>query len=128
MVELADHVMELSQWEAGKGLILRGANNSFCSGGDLTTVSHILNCRDGDRMSRFMHDTLTRLHALPLVSVALVQGVALGGGAEISTACDIRVMTDTARIGFVQVRQWPLQWEGRQFEHPTLVMIIIMDT
>ena len=105
MVELADHVTELSQWEDGKGLILRGVDNTFCSGGDLTTVSAILNSRDGDRMSQFMHDTLTRLHALPLVSVALLQGVALGGGAELTTACDVRVMTKTAKLGFVQVRQ-----------------------
>ena len=104
MVELADHVTELSQWQEGKGLILRGAENTFCSGGDLTTVSAILNSQDGDRMAQFMHDTLTRLHNLPLVSVALVQGMALGGGAEMAVACDVRVMTDSARVGFVQVR------------------------
>ena len=103
MVELADHVTELGQWEAGKGLILRGADDSFCSGGDLTTVSAILTSRDGARMAQLMHDTLTRLQALPLVSLALLQGAALGGGAELATACDLRVMTDSARLGFVQV-------------------------
>ncbi|XP_070196391.1 ethylmalonyl-CoA decarboxylase-like [Littorina saxatilis] len=104
MVELADHVTDLSQWQAGKGLLLRGAEGTFCSGGDLTTVSAILTSSDGDRMSRFMHDTLSRFHALPLMSVALLEGVALGGGAELATACDLRVMTDSARVGFVQVK------------------------
>lgn len=104
MLELADRVTELSQWKDGKGLILRGADNTFCSGGDLSTISAILNSGDGERMSVFMQDTLTRLHALPLISVALMEGVALGGGAELSTACDVRFMTNVAKIGFVQIR------------------------
>lgn len=104
MVELADHVTELGEWKDGKGLILMGASKTFCSGGDLSTVSAILNSRDGERMSRFMHDTLTRLYTLPMVSVALVEGVALGGGAELATACDVRIMTNDAKIGFVQIR------------------------
>ncbi|KAK7487538.1 hypothetical protein BaRGS_00021240, partial [Batillaria attramentaria] len=104
MVELADHVTALGQWKEGKGVILTGADNAFCSGGDLKTVAAILNSHDGERMSEFMHDSLTRLHALPLISLALLQGVALGGGAELATACDFRVMTPKAKVGFVQVK------------------------
>lgn len=103
MVELADHVTDLGNWKEGRGLILRGANNTFCSGADLTTVSSILTSQDGARMSLLMHDTLTRLHALPLVSMALLQGVTVGGGAEIATACDIRTISSGAKVGFVQV-------------------------
>ena len=47
---------------------------------------------------------MCRLHALPLVSVALIEGMALGGGAELATACDLRFMSLDAKIGFVQVR------------------------
>ncbi|XP_051881027.1 ethylmalonyl-CoA decarboxylase isoform X2 [Pristis pectinata] len=38
---------------------------------------------------------------LPLISVALVQGKALGGGAEVATACDFRLMTSGSEIRFV---------------------------
>uniref|UniRef100_UPI00398EE6D2 ethylmalonyl-CoA decarboxylase isoform X2 n=1 Tax=Pristiophorus japonicus TaxID=55135 RepID=UPI00398EE6D2 len=38
---------------------------------------------------------------LPLISVALVQGKALGGGAEVTTACDFRLMTSGSEIRFV---------------------------
>ncbi|KAG7256066.1 hypothetical protein CRUP_008080, partial [Coryphaenoides rupestris] len=38
---------------------------------------------------------------LPLVSVALVEGRALGGGAELTTACDFRLVTRDSRIQFV---------------------------
>ncbi|XP_072913436.1 ethylmalonyl-CoA decarboxylase isoform X2 [Hemitrygon akajei] len=85
MLEFRDRVEELEHWTNGKGLILRGANNTFCSGSDLRAVKSILNpeCR------------------LPLISVALVQGKALGGGAEVATACDFRLMTPGSEIRFV---------------------------
>lgn len=48
-----------------------------------------------------MQNTLTRLMRLPLISVALIQGRALGGGAEVTTACDFRLMTAESEIRFV---------------------------
>ncbi|XP_060035176.1 ethylmalonyl-CoA decarboxylase-like [Erinaceus europaeus] len=41
------------------------------------------------------------MYRLPLISVALVQGHALGGGAEVTTACDFRLMTKGSEIRFV---------------------------
>ena len=37
-----------------------------------------------------------------MITVALVRGHAIGGGAELTTACDFRLMAPDARIGFVQ--------------------------
>lgn len=104
MVELRRVVSSLEEWYTGKGVILHSVGETFCSGGDLNTVKKISNPDDGYRMSTLMHDTLTRLHQLPLVSVALIQGKALGGGAELATACDFRLFTNKGEIGFVQGR------------------------
>ncbi|XP_078255680.1 ethylmalonyl-CoA decarboxylase isoform X2 [Rhinoraja longicauda] len=90
MLDFREKVEELEHWTDGKGLILRGANNTFCSGSDLKAVKAMLNPEDGLKMCMFMQNTLTRLLRLPLISVALVQGKALGGGAEVTTACDFR--------------------------------------
>jgi len=61
-------------------------------------------CESGYRYSRQMHSNLNRLQSLSLLTVAVIEGQALGGGAEILTACDIRVMTTNAKIGFVQIQ------------------------
>ncbi|XP_066035321.1 ethylmalonyl-CoA decarboxylase isoform X1 [Chamaea fasciata] len=101
MVELQDRVTELENWKDGKGLIIHGAGNTFCSGSDLNAVKEISNSQDGMNMCMFMQNTLTRLMRLPLISVALVQGKAFGGGAELTTACDFRLMTPGSEIRFV---------------------------
>ena len=102
MVDLWNAVATLEEWKEGKGIILHSVGDMFCSGGDLNTVRQISNPDDGFKMSTLMHKTLTKLHQLPLISVALVQGKALGGGAELATACDFRLFTANGEIGFVQ--------------------------
>ena len=115
MIDLANIVQELERWKEGKGVILHGNEDAFCSGGDLQFTWCIIN-RDGGSycsICTFMQDTLSRLYTLPLVSVALVQGFAVGGGAELTTSCDYRIVTSNASVGFVQVNMGVMTaWGG----------------
>ncbi|XP_035250583.1 ethylmalonyl-CoA decarboxylase isoform X1 [Anguilla rostrata] len=101
MLELQDHVSQLEEWTEGKGLIVRGDAGTFCSGSDLNAVRAISDPQEGMKMCMFMQNVLTRLLRLPLISVALVEGRALGGGAELTTSCDFRLMTVGSEIRFV---------------------------
>ncbi|XP_037698043.1 ethylmalonyl-CoA decarboxylase [Choloepus didactylus] len=101
MLQLLEKVIELENWTEGKGLIVLGAENTFSSGSDLNTVRALGTPEDGIALCMFMQNTLTRLMRLPLISVALIQGRALGGGAEFTTACDFRLMTPDSEIRFV---------------------------
>lgn len=92
MVKLAEVVDELEQWQHGKALILHGCDGSFCSGADLSIVKTINTPKEGNLMCAFMQRTLTRLGSLPLVSVAAIEGRALGGGAEVSESL-VRVIS-----------------------------------
>lgn len=102
MCELNDIINELQSWQTGKGLILRGENKTFCSGGDLDTFKNIPSPEQGYSMSGFIGQCMQNLSQLPLISVALVEGNALGGGAEMAMSCDFMVMSDNARVAFVQ--------------------------
>ncbi|XP_072250798.1 ethylmalonyl-CoA decarboxylase isoform X3 [Leuresthes tenuis] len=101
MVDLEERVTQLEEWTDGKGLIIQGAAETFCSGSDLNAVRAISNPQDGMKMCMFMQSALTRLLRLPLISVALVEGKAMGGGAELTTACDFRLMASGSVIQFV---------------------------
>ncbi|XP_042309118.1 ethylmalonyl-CoA decarboxylase isoform X2 [Sceloporus undulatus] len=101
MIELQQQIAELENWKDGKGLIVHGTENTFCSGSDLNAVRALSSPQDGMNMCMFMQNILTRLMRLPLITVALIQGKALGGGAELTTACDFRLMTLESKVRFV---------------------------
>ena len=75
MVELADAFDILGSWSTGKGLIIYGHEHHFCSGGDLNFARMISNPDDGFRMAVFMQKVLNQLEILPLISVALIEGI-----------------------------------------------------
>ncbi|RIB15624.1 ClpP/crotonase-like domain-containing protein [Gigaspora rosea] len=100
-----NNVNELDKENNLIGIIVTGSRNTFCSGLDLSVAKdHILTPENGKKMSLLMQDTLFRFGQLPLISVAAVEGHALGGGAELVTACDFRCISETSKIRFVQVK------------------------
>lgn len=101
MRELGEHVRALRE-APGDVVVLRGCEGAFCSGGHLGQVRAGLGTPDaGAMMCAAMTVVLDALAALPQVVVAEVDGPALGGGAELLTAADLRVFGDGARVGFV---------------------------
>lgn len=87
-------------------VFLRGAGRSFSAGADLEWMkaaadwTHSDNEEDALGLARMLH----RLHDLPQITVALVHGAAMGGGAGLMAACDIAVAVRDAKIRFSEVR------------------------
>ncbi|MCB9758703.1 MAG: enoyl-CoA hydratase/isomerase family protein [Alphaproteobacteria bacterium] len=88
------------------GLLVRGEGTaSFCAGADLRLVRQQVGRPEmADALSRFGHHLTERIRCLPLISVAVIEGAAIGGGAELATACDLRVMGEGAILRFVQAK------------------------
>lgn len=55
-------------------------------------------------MATLMQYNLAKLQTLPMITMALIEGKALGGGAEIATTMDLRLMVKSAKIGYVHAR------------------------
>ncbi len=85
-------------------LILTGDERAFCAGGDLVELHEYPSRQDGERLARLMGEALNRLDALPIPTMAAIEGAAIGGGAEIAIACDLRIAAADARIGWAHVR------------------------
>jgi enoyl-CoA hydratase/carnithine racemase len=91
--------------DAVRVFAIRGAGDRvFVSGGDLKELAALRTTEQAGAMADAMRTVLDRIAGLPMPTVALVNGAAIGGGAEIAVACDMRVCVDTARIGFTQSR------------------------
>jgi len=107
MTDLHEAVEELHCWDEGKGVIFYGAKNDksfFCSGGDLETVRKCDSSEAGFKISILMNDVARMVRQLPMVTVALVEGPAIGGGAEMLSWPDHRLATCNACVTFVQTK------------------------
>ena len=102
IVELAN-VLEQVALEDVSAVVLTGAGDrAFVSGGDLKDLAEITAPHAAEEMARSMRAVLDRVAALPVPVIAALNGHAIGGGAEVAVAADIRVASDDGRIGFTQ--------------------------
>ncbi|KAL5237905.1 hypothetical protein ACI65C_005315 [Semiaphis heraclei] len=105
MADLDEVTDKLYQWTECKGAILYGSDGNFCSGGDLKLAKKMNNSTFGYAMSVYFGNILDKFKKLPIITAAFIDGSgALGGGAEVTTACDYRLMcnvADSTGIGFV---------------------------
>lgn len=83
-------------------IITASGEQAFCSGGDLSVYQHLRTRNEAYPMLKKMGDVLYRIKTLPVPVVALVNGMAVGGGCEIATACDYRLVRSHAKCGFIQ--------------------------
>jgi enoyl-CoA hydratase/carnithine racemase len=89
--------------EVGVLVIRGGGDRAFVSGGDLKELATIRTHDDAVAMARTVRQLLDRVAAFPVPVIAALNGHALGGGAEVAIAADIRIAADDVRIGFNQV-------------------------
>lgn len=115
MDELELAVAALEAERTLQAVILTGAGGTFVSGGDLKSLETLQGIEEGRAMSRKMQAVLLRLEGLEVPVIGAIEGHALGGGAEVALACDIRIAASDARIGFKQIAMGIMVgWGGGQ--------------
>lgn len=100
MEELNDILDEAAALPGVKCVLLAAEGKAFSAGVDIE--DHM-----GDRVKPMLeafHGVFRRLHALDCLTVAAVQGAALGGGAELATFCDLVVASETATLGQPEIK------------------------
>ena len=91
--------LERIEHDDSRALVLTGTGRAFCAGTDL-------NQWHGDPQQRLLrvHALLRRLLDFPKISVAAINGLALGGGLEFPLACTFRVARRSAKLGLPEVK------------------------
>jgi enoyl-CoA hydratase len=75
----------------------------FCAGGNIAALSTL----DAESMGSWIergHEVFARIEMLPVPTIAIVSGYALGGGLELALTCDLIYATDSAQFGQTEVR------------------------
>jgi enoyl-CoA hydratase len=104
MAQLDDALDAVDSADGARALVIKGAGDrAFISGGDLKELSAIRTEDDAAAMAWRMRTICDRLAGSPLPVIAVLNGHALGGGAEVAVAADIRLAAEDIKIGFNQV-------------------------
>lgn len=95
-----------TQYAADESLVaatITGAGERcFAAGGDLKEFDALREPEAVRRMTVRSSENLDAIRNFPVPVIALLNGDALGGGAELAVACDMRVLASHAKIAFVQ--------------------------
>ncbi|MDP9275506.1 MAG: 3-hydroxyacyl-CoA dehydrogenase NAD-binding domain-containing protein, partial [Chloroflexota bacterium] len=109
---------------APRGLVISsGKDGQFVAGADLSLLRGGTPQSDIEKASRAMQRVLNDLAALPFVTVAAINGPALGGGLEIALACDMRIAADApnVRVGLTETRLGLIPAAGGTQRLPRLI-------
>ena len=97
---LAEICADLAADDAIRVVVFQGTgDDAFVSGSDIRTVGEIKGLEDALAYEKHVERTIAAVERLPKATIALIRGVAAGGGAALALACDIRIAADNARFG-----------------------------
>lgn len=98
--ELDSVLNEVAEQNNLKAVVLAANGKAFCAGVDVAdhTPDKV------EPMIREFGQLFTRLRTIPMPTIALVQGAALGGGCELAIACDLLIAAESAKFGQPEIK------------------------
>lgn len=101
--ELAAALEEVAESREIRVLVVTGAGRAFCAGADVDVMTDLLEREDEAAFAGFVEAGMRVVRAIrraPQPVIAGLNGVAAGAGASLAAACDFRMMSDAASVGF----------------------------
>jgi enoyl-CoA hydratase len=95
-------VAQLSSDRSVRAVVVTGHERRFCAGADIAMLRNV--DPENQRRARQWVDVQAGLEAMEKPVIAAINGYALGGGAELALACDIRIMARGGEIGFPEIQ------------------------
>jgi len=123
VTELDEATQALLKQKEVKGLVVRSAKSAFIVGADITEFTGLFAMDEADVLSWVANTSqvFDRFEDLPFPTVAAINGFALGGGCEMTLACDLRVADTTASIGLPEVKLGIMPGFGGTVRLPRLI-------
>jgi enoyl-CoA hydratase len=118
--EIGAAVAEAATDERVRAVVVWGGEKVFAAGADIKEMQEL----DAGSMYGYIENfqgVFTQLARLPKITVAAINGYALGGGCELALACDFRVCADSARLGQPEILLGVIPGAGGTQRLPRLI-------
>ncbi|MFT4517920.1 MAG: enoyl-CoA hydratase [Halioglobus sp.] len=99
MLDVLEQHLDVIENDDSRAFILTGTGRGFCSGSDLKEPPS-----DVKKRVDHVHGIILRMATFPKLSVAAINGLALGGGLELALACNFRVAARKAQLGLPEIK------------------------
>ncbi len=119
-LEIAAATQEANERDDVGAVVVWGGPKVFAAGADIKEFPD-LDYQSVREYGRLLHDVLGGLARLPKVTIAAINGYALGGGCELSMACDFRFVADSAKFGQPEILLGLIPGAGGTQRLPRLV-------
>lgn len=100
---LDNYLGVLATDESVRVLVLTGTGKGFIAGADISEY-HGVSAQEFADYQLLSRQVFGKLDSLPQITIAAVNGYALGGGFEVALCCDVVVAADRARFGLPEVK------------------------
>jgi len=124
LLELDKILDQLNNQSALKAIVIQSAKKDiFIAGADIKEIETISEISDGKSKSQMGQRIFNKIEDLPVATIAVIDGVALGGGCELALACRWRVATfsDKVRIGLPEVNLGFVPGFGGMYRLPRIL-------
>ncbi len=112
---------EISSGGTVRALVIASANPMlFCAGADIKAFTK-MDAAAGQELLDGMHGLLREIETAPVVTIAAVNAIALGGGCELAMACDLRIAAESAMFGQPEINLGIIPGFGGTQRLPRLV-------
>jgi len=118
--ELGGVVEQIAEDGNLRYVVFRGSGPVFVAGADIHQMSHFTEDQ-GEAFARAGHRVMNAIAVLPQVTIAAMNGHAMGGGCELALACDFRLIVRGARIGQPESRLGLIPGWGGTIRLPRVV-------
>lgn len=101
--QLPEVLAELDADRSIGAAVLTGAGTAFSAGGDIESFSRLTDNHDVRKHLKMVFDAFHSVEVARIAVIGAVNGVAYGGGTELTLACDYVFASDVAKFGFREV-------------------------
>ena len=117
-----DHVLtEIDRDDDVKVVILTGSEKFFAAGADITEIGEIKTPLDAHRFLKMAQAVFNHIEDLEKPVIAAISGLALGGGCELTLACDLRIAADNTTFGQPEIKIGVIPGAGGTQRLPRIV-------
>jgi enoyl-CoA hydratase len=103
-------------------LFIRAKGRGFCAGADLKERQTMAEA-DRHAHNRAINAVVNAVAAAPVPTIAVINGIAMGGGLELALGCDIRIAAESAQLGLTEARIGAIPGAGGTQRLPRLIGI-----